>query len=95
MSQIINKGVFCISPVVGLNYQTLTQSGTTNENGEFLYITGETVTFSIGDLVLGSAPGAPEITPPIFPLGRRKYQAYHQPQGHKYCQAPFKPEPFG
>lgn len=63
MSQIINKGVFCISPVVGLNYQTLTQSGTTNENGEFLYITGETVTFSIGDLVLGSAPGAPEITP--------------------------------
>lgn len=63
MSNNLKTGMFCISPVSGLNYQTQTQKGITNETGEFLYIEGETVTFSIGELVLGSAPCIPEITP--------------------------------
>jgi hypothetical protein len=39
------------------------QSGTTDANGKFFYMDGETVTFSMGDLVLGEAMGAPVMTP--------------------------------
>lgn len=48
-------GVFDDAPVEGLQYRTATQSGMTNARGEFRYIDGETVTFSIGGLDLGSA----------------------------------------
>ena len=47
-------GVFRDSPVHGLEYQTQTVGGLTGEKGEFRYRSGETVTFSIGGLVLGS-----------------------------------------
>lgn len=57
------KGVFVDSPVAGMAYQTATQSGETDEKGEFQYLPGETVTFSIGDVVIGSAPGASKVTP--------------------------------
>ena len=56
-------GQFIDSPVEGLRYETATLSGTTNANGEFQYITGETVTFYIGDFALGSATGAQRLTP--------------------------------
>ena len=59
----ILKGVFYDSPVQGLEYETRTLSGMTNEKGEFQYRSGETVTFAIGGLVLGSAPGSNMITP--------------------------------
>lgn len=45
---IVSRGVFIDSPVSGLGYVTNTQSGTTNANGEFSYVTGENITFSIG-----------------------------------------------
>lgn len=45
---IMSKGVFVDSPVNGLGYVTNTQSGTTSPNGEFSYVTGENITFSIG-----------------------------------------------
>lgn len=45
---IMSKGVFVDSPVSGLGYVTNTQSGTTSPNGEFSYVTGENITFSIG-----------------------------------------------
>ena len=45
---IVSKGVFVDSPVSGLGYVTNTQSGTTSANGEFSYVTGENITFSIG-----------------------------------------------
>ena len=61
-SKII-KGVFYDSPVQGLEYETQSLSGITNENGEFNYKEGETVTFSVGGLVLGSAPGQEMVTP--------------------------------
>ena len=59
----IQEGVFVDSPVQGLHYETNTQSGTTDANGKFFYMEGETVTFSMGDLVLGEALAAPVMTP--------------------------------
>ena len=56
-------GVFIDSAVSGLQYSTSTQSGTTNSEGEFHYIAGEMVTFSIGQLELPSVSGAQTITP--------------------------------
>jgi len=56
------KGFFCDGAVEGVEYETQTISGTTNENGEFEYYEGETVTFSIGGLILGSARGSNRIT---------------------------------
>lgn len=56
-------GYFIDAPVQGLTYSTATQNGTTGANGSFTYMPGETLTFSIGDITLGSAPGASTITP--------------------------------
>lgn len=58
-----STGVFLDSPVEGLHYQTATQSGTTNSLGEYDYIPGETVTFSVGGIILGSSIAAPVVTP--------------------------------
>ena len=56
-------GVFLDSAVAGLNYQTPTRSGKTNTKGEFRYLAGENVRFSVADIVLGEAQGAVTITP--------------------------------
>jgi len=56
-------GVFLDSPVAGLNYSTPTRKGLTGKDGHFFYKPGQTVTFSIGHLTLGSALGAPVVTP--------------------------------
>ena len=56
-------GIFLDAPVGGINYQTLTQSGVTDAQGNYLYLPGETVTFSIGDIVFPSAIAAPVVTP--------------------------------
>jgi hypothetical protein len=56
-------GVFVDSAVEGLRYETDTQSGTTNNLGEYNYMPGETVTFSIGAIVLGAAPASGVVTP--------------------------------
>ena len=53
-------GVFA-GPVIGLKYQTPSTSGLTDERGEFHYRSGEAVTFLIGRLTLGAAPGAPRM----------------------------------
>lgn len=42
------------TPVAGLSYKTDTCSGTTAADGAFRYLPDETITFAIGDLVLGS-----------------------------------------
>ena len=57
------SGVFVDAPVEGLEYSTETQSGSTGSDGRFYYKSGETVTFKIGKLVMGSAMGAPTLTP--------------------------------
>ena len=56
-------GIFKICPIEGLDYETQTQSGRTGRNGEFCYQEGETVTFSAGGIVLGSAPAKEKLTP--------------------------------
>jgi hypothetical protein len=58
-------GVFLDSPVQGLRYTTSPSNvtGVTNANGEFTYNPGDTVTFALGDLVLGSVPAQAEVTP--------------------------------
>ena len=58
-----STGVFVDSAVSGLHYQTPTRSGTTNSAGEYDYLPGEVVTFSIGGIQLGSALGGPVISP--------------------------------
>ncbi len=56
-------GMFVDSPVSGAGWQTSGGlSGVTNDAGEFMYVPGENVTFSVGGIVLGSAPGAPIIS---------------------------------
>ncbi len=56
-------GVFQDREVAGLSYSTPTQSGVTNAQGEFQYMAGETVTFKVGDVEIGSSVGAAEVTP--------------------------------
>ena len=48
---------------MGLRYETASQSGLTNTSGEYQYLSGETVTFSLGGITLGSAIGGSQITP--------------------------------
>ena len=56
-------GTFIDAPVKGLSYKTATQSGLTDENGSFKYISGETVEFKLGDLSLGSTTAISIVTP--------------------------------
>lgn len=62
-SSDLETGVFLDSAVSGLHYETPTQSGLTNSSGEFKYKQGESVTFSVGGITLGSTLGANQITP--------------------------------
>ncbi|MEH6389917.1 carboxylesterase/lipase family protein [Pseudomonas profundi] len=57
-------GVFIDSAVAGLSYSgETTGEGITNQHGEFSYVDGEWLTFSIGELELGSATGSDVLTP--------------------------------
>ncbi len=56
-------GVFIDAPVAGINFQTATQNGTTNANGEFNYLAGENVTFSVGSMVLPATPAKGQVSP--------------------------------
>ena len=63
--------------VSGLQYSTATQTGVTNGKGQFYYMPGETVTFSVGGIALGQATAAASlntfnlvgISPPLTGLG--------------------------
>lgn len=58
------SGTFVDSPVAGLDYSGPSiGSARTNAEGKFNYFPGETLSFAIGDLDLGAAPGAEELTP--------------------------------
>jgi len=61
-SQLLT-GQFVDAPVEGLFYETATESGQTDANGEFRYRSGQSVRFLVGDIVIGEAPGAATITP--------------------------------
>ena len=62
-SDTTQTGTFVDAPVQGLNYSTATQSGVTDSSGHFKYKSGETVTFKIGNLTLGSLNAKKTITP--------------------------------
>ena len=51
------------APVAGLTYRSDKCSGTTDAQGTFVYFKGKTVTFAIGDLVLGTAAGQERLSP--------------------------------
>jgi hypothetical protein len=55
-------GVFLDSAVVNIGYRTQTIEAVTNEQGEYDYIEGETVTFFIGDLELPPVIAAETLT---------------------------------
>ncbi len=51
----LQSGVFFDSPVQGIEYSTESLSGTTDANGQFKYLEGETVKFSLGGIQIGDA----------------------------------------
>lgn len=57
------QGIFLDSEVEGMAYRSGTLSGFTDSTGAFQYEIGKQVTFSIGDIVIGTADGADTITP--------------------------------
>ena len=56
-------GIFMDSAVEGITFKTETISGETDSHGRFTYEPGETVTFSIGGIILGTTTVKPVITP--------------------------------
>lgn len=65
---VVEMGVFIDSPVQGLTYQSGSEAaGTTDANGMFDYTVGETLSFSVGGVQLGTLPdGKSLITPNDF-----------------------------
>jgi len=58
------KGTFAGGPVSGLNYSgSATGARTTDADGQYEYVAGETLSFSIGALPLGSAAGFGSLSP--------------------------------
>jgi len=68
-TKTILSGRFIDSAVEGVHFETPTQSGLTGANGTFKYISGETVSFSIGDILLGTSRGLTRLTPMSFVPG--------------------------
>jgi hypothetical protein len=62
-ASVESQGVFLDAAVEGVRYETRTREGLTDADGMFRYVSGETVEFYIGDILLGSAPGALVLTP--------------------------------
>lgn len=56
-------GTFVFGDVTGLGYATPTHAGRTDQHGSFRYEPGEEVTFFVGGVTLGSALGAPRVSP--------------------------------
>lgn len=56
-----STGVF--ANVSGLTYSTGSQGASTSASGAFSYKTGDTITFSVGDIVVGKATGRALVTP--------------------------------
>ncbi len=59
----VEPGHFIDANVNGLSYETPTQCGITGDTGQFDYIPGERVDFSVGSLSLGDALGDRRVSP--------------------------------
>lgn len=63
----VNTGVLLDSPVDGVSYSgSLGSAGVTADGGKYRYVGGETISFRIGNLILGRALGAGTLTPVDF-----------------------------
>ncbi len=62
-SQTLKTGVLVDSPVENVEFETPTQSGSTNSDGEFSYRDGESIQFSIGNLAFPKVSARTIITP--------------------------------
>ena len=60
---VTNTGIFVDSTVEGLRYVTDSLEGQTDAGGRFNYRPGETVGFYVGDILIGAATGALELSP--------------------------------
>ena len=60
---IPDTGVFLDSAVIGIGYRTETLSGTTDAEGKYKYLAGETVTFFIGGLEFPATAATGIVTP--------------------------------
>ena len=61
------SGRLTLTGIEGLDYRTASQSARTATSGRFRYFSGETVTFQLGELLLGEdVPTAPILTPLDF-----------------------------
>lgn len=75
------KGFFLDGCVSGIDYSTDSCSGRLDPQGCYEYIDGETITFSIGSLLLGSAQASPYMTPLDFvseSMGRHVAVSHYQ-----------------
>ncbi|MCG8316683.1 MAG: hypothetical protein MI976_26000, partial [Pseudomonadales bacterium] len=69
-NDVILTGTFIDSAVEGLEYFTPTLNGVTNQKGDFQYRPGETVSFRVGGIELGTVNAESALTPLDFaPLG--------------------------
>lgn len=59
----LSQGIFVDSVVAGLSFSTASQQGMTDAAGTFEYRPGESVSFAVGGIRLGSAAGQELITP--------------------------------
>lgn len=60
---ITETGIFIDTQVSGLKYTTETKSGVTDENGKFEYLEGETITFYVGEILIGSGIAKENMSP--------------------------------
>lgn len=61
-AQVLLEGVFAEPAVAGLHYASTFSSGVTDSEGRFAYAGTETITFSLGQLILGSASAKGRLT---------------------------------
>lgn len=62
-ASVLKSGIFLDSAVEGLYFESGTQSGTTGASGNFTYVDGAKVEFSVGGVVLGKGYGKEMMTP--------------------------------
>lgn len=74
--QDIKIGVFLDSKVDGLFYKTNTQSGLTNNGGEYKYLDGEIVEFYIGDSQDGLKIGSSSVKNILTPIDLSENDSY-------------------
>ena len=61
----VATGVFRDSTVIGLGYRSGSHAGVTDSHGQFSYEVGQSITFFVGGLTLGTAPNPKALMTPV------------------------------